>query len=108
MVFKFEAGEVRDNFGRHFAEAVHFSNTHLRKTLEHSDVQKRGCTRVKVFLSTKTVEELVQNSLDEISPKGLFVVQPSREQWQNLQKVRELSTLSIRLRARRLAEILDV
>ena len=67
---------------------------HLRKTILHPDVQARDCTRIEVSLyaccgsklSNTTAERLVGQTPALVSSKnpGLFVVQPSSQQWKNL------------------------
>ena len=95
IVSNFEAGEVQATIGSHLAEYVDCPNQHLRKTFQHPDVQERGCTRIEVSLygcfgdqlSTKTAKNVVEEVLDLVSPSevdGLFVVQPTEQQWKNL------------------------
>src|ERR1043165_8428098 len=95
IVSNFEAGEVQATIGSQLAEYVDCPNQHLRKTFQHPDVQERGCTRIEVSLygcfgdqlSTKTAKNVVEEVLDLVSPSevdGLFVVQPTEQQWKNL------------------------
>lgn len=101
IVSNMEAGEVRESVGGHLADYVDCPNKHLRETFLHPDVQKRGCTRIEVSLYACTEDDLctqkaneeIQSALSRVSPgggqnesEGLFVVQPSAKQWENLAK----------------------
>lgn len=101
IVSNMEAGEVREPVGGHLADYVDCPNKHLRKTFQHPDVQKRGCTRIEVSLyacneddlCTQKANEEIQSALYLVSPgggqnenEGLFVVQPPSKQWENLAK----------------------
>ena len=86
-VSQFEARDVQETFGGHLAHYVDSTNKHLRRTLLHPDVQRRGCTRVEILLYacgaedlSKTVaEELVAEALELANTEeGLFVVQHQR------------------------------
>ena len=95
VLCQFEAGNVRESFGGHLAHYVDSTNRHLRRTLLHPDVQRRGCTRVEISLypcntedlSTTVAEELIAEALVLANTEeGLFVVQPPAKQWENLAK----------------------
>ena len=86
IVSNFEAGEVQKPMGGKLAEYVDCPNAHLRRTFQHPDVQRRGCTRIEISVygrdfstrHTNTIEETLE-CLGEI-----FVVQPPRNLWKNL------------------------
>lgn len=88
IVSNFEAGEVQKSLGSKLAEYVDCPNEHLRKTFQHPDVQRRGCTRIEVSVygrdfsmeNTDRIEDTLQ-SLGKI-----FVVQPPYRLWENLSK----------------------
>ena len=93
VVCQFEAGDVREPFGGHLAHYIDSTNRHLRRTMLHPDVQKRGCTRVEISLyacdtedlSQTVAKKLIAEALEPVSTEeGLFVVQPPAKQWENL------------------------
>ena len=93
VVSQFEAGDVRETLGGHLTHYVDSTNKHLRRTLLHLDVQRRGCTRVEILLyaceeedlSKSVAEELVAEAMELANTEeGLFVVQPPAKQWENL------------------------
>lgn len=94
VVSNFEAGEIREPVGGHLADYADCLNGQLRATFQHPDVQARGFTRIEVSvygppveeLGQETAEDVLWTALGKVSPEGegLFVVQPPQRQWQNL------------------------
>ena len=93
VVCQFEAVDVRESFGGHLAHYIDSTNRHLRWTMLHPDVQRRGCTRLEISLyacdtkdlSQTVAEELIAEALELANTEeGLFVVQPPAKQWENL------------------------
>lgn len=87
-------GEIRKPVGEHLADYANCPNGQLRAAFPHPDVQARGCTRIEVLvygppveeLGQETAEDVLWTALGNVSPEGegLFVVQPPQRQWQNL------------------------
>ena len=95
IVSNFEAGEVRSSLGGHLADYVYSSNERLRNVFSSKDVQERGITRLEVSIygthrniSGEIGNEIIQKALNLVSPPNspLFVIQPAKEQWNNLAK----------------------
>ena len=93
VVSQFEAGDVRETFGGHLAHYVGSTNKHLRRTLLHPDVQRKGGTQVEISLYACEAEDLSKTVAEELvaetmelanTEEGLFVVQPPAKQWENL------------------------
>ena len=72
VVSQFEAGEVNEVFGGHFADYVDCPNQHMRSTFAYPAVQASGCTTVEASnygseaLSAQTGEELVAAALEKM------------------------------------------
>ena len=81
------------SLGGHLAHYVDSTNSHLRRTLLHPDVQRRGGTRLEISLYACDTEDLSQIVAEELiaealelanTEEGLFVVQPPAKQSGNL------------------------
>ena len=93
VVCQFEAGDVREPFGGHLTHYIDSTNRHLRRTMLHPDVQRRGCTRVEILLyacdtedlSQTVTEKLIAEALEPVNTEeGLFVAQSPAKQWESL------------------------
>ena len=80
---------MRKPFGGHLAHYVDSTNRHLRWTMLHPNVQKRGCTRLEISLYACDTEDLSQTVAEEPiaealelanTKESLFVVQPPAKQ----------------------------
>ena len=91
VVWQFEAGDVRESFGDHLAHYVDSPNRHLRRTLLHPDVQRRGCTRVEISLYACDTEDLSTTVAEELIAEALELantdVQPPVKQWKTSRSI---------------------
>ena len=71
VVCQFKAGDVREFFRGHLAHYVDSTNSHLRRSLLHPDVQRRGCTRLEISLYACDTEDLSQTVAEELIAEHL-------------------------------------
>jgi hypothetical protein len=81
----------KTQFGGQLAYYVECPNKHLGNTFAHTDVQARGCTRIKVSIYTyqgeiEFAKELLHETIEKTIGDKNFVVQPGPMQWKNIAK----------------------
>lgn len=85
IVSNYEAGEIRGEFGCHLADYVACTNTHLRPTFHHSNVQARGCNMIDVsvyglpttMLDANRANKMLAPELTKLAAPKFVVQTPS-------------------------------